>query len=60
MYNGASFGVGTYNTYAPNNKWGIEMGKGIDVIDFYKFRNPFSIMNYGFRGIDYYESLKEK
>src|SRR5690606_8024910 len=60
MYGGFSFGVSTYNTYVPNNNIGNELGKGIDIIDVIKDRNPFGIMGYGFRGIDYYENLKKK
>lgn len=60
IYSGFSFGVGTYNTYLPDNTWGNEIGKGVDIYDFYRFRNPFGIMNYGFRGIDYYQSQNKK
>jgi hypothetical protein len=60
MYSGASFGIGAYNTYAPNNNLGNKVGWGTDAVDIIKFRNPFGVMNYGFRGIDYYESWKNK
>jgi len=58
-YEGVSLGVNIYNTYVPNNKYVNELGKGIDVYDIYKERNPFSLMNYGIRAIDYYQNTKE-
>uniref|UniRef100_A0A0N4ZEB8 Ntox44 domain-containing protein n=1 Tax=Parastrongyloides trichosuri TaxID=131310 RepID=A0A0N4ZEB8_PARTI len=60
MYSGASFGVGAYNTYVPNNNLSNKVGWGTDALDIIKFINPFGVMNYGIRGIDYYESLKNK
>ncbi len=49
----------TNDTNESNNKWGNELGKGIGAYEIFKKCNPFSLMNYGIRAIDYYQNTKE-
>ncbi|MFA6060315.1 MAG: RHS repeat-associated core domain-containing protein [Taibaiella sp.] len=52
-----SFTVGTYNFLSPNNKYGNKFGPMVDVVDAFRYANPFGIFNLGFRIADY--SIKQ-
>ncbi len=58
-YEGVSLGVSIYNTNVPNNKKGNELGKRIDIYEVIIKCNSFSLINYGIRAVDYYQSSKE-
>ncbi|MVZ63773.1 RHS repeat domain-containing protein [Sphingobacterium humi] len=57
LWDGVSLGVGTYNLLNINNNDLNRTAPYVDAVDVI-LKNPFGYMNWGFRGIDYYNFKK--